>query len=142
MPSRAACFEICICSAVALVSPTKSQARHLLEIDLAAAGERAAPRRHQRQTILAEGEPLDMVGQRVLGGKAEIGGTGGDRGRDVGALALLDVDGDVGMLAQEARQRLRQMLRQARGVGEQMHARAHAAGKARRDRRAWRRHCG
>jgi hypothetical protein len=34
------------------------------------------------------------------------------------------------MLAQEARQRLGQMLRQARGVGEEMHARPHSAGKA------------
>ena len=35
------------------------------------------------------------------------------------------------MLAQEGGQRLRQMLRQARGVGEQMHAGPHAAGEAR-----------
>lgn len=80
--------------------------------------------------ILAEDEALDMVGQRVFGGEAEIGGTGGDRGCNICALALLDVDRDVAMLAQEARQRLRQMLRQPRRVDEKMHARAHAAGKA------------
>ncbi|MGY4284536.1 putative membrane protein YfcA [Bradyrhizobium sp. LM2.7] len=34
------------------------------------------------------------------------------------------------MLAQKAGERLRQMLRQARGVGEEMHARPHTAGKA------------
>lgn len=102
----------------------------LLEVDLAAAGERAAARGHQRQAVLAEDEALDMVGQRVLGGEAEIGGARGDRRCDVGALALLDVDRDVAMLAQEAGKRLRQMLRQARRVGEEMHARAHAAGKA------------
>ena len=115
---------------MALVRPTNSQALRLLEIDLAAAGERASFGGHQRQAILAEHETLDMIGQRVLGGETEIGGAGGDRSRDVGALALLDVDGDVAMLAQEAGQRLRQMLRQARGVGKKVHAGAHAAGKA------------
>lgn len=35
------------------------------------------------------------------------------------------------MLAQEARQRLRQMLRQARGGGKQQHAHGDAAGEAR-----------
>src|SRR5882757_8400118 len=93
--------------------PDELASPRLLEIDLAAAGERAAARRHQRQAILAEDEALDMVGQRVLGGKTEIGGARGDRRRNVGALALLDIDGDVAMLAQEAGKRLRQMLRQA-----------------------------
>lgn len=65
----------------------------------------------------------------MLGGKAEIGGAGHDRRGDIGAFALLDIDVDVGMFAQECRQRLRQMLRQARGVGEQMDAGLGAAGE-------------
>src|SRR4051812_18697135 len=100
-----------------------------MKIDLAAASERAALGSHQRQAVLAEDEALDMVGQRMLGGETEIGSTGGDRSRNVGALALLDVDGDVAMLAQEAGESLGQMLRQTRGVGEEMHARPRAAGK-------------
>ncbi len=65
----------------------------------------------------------------MLGGKAEIGGAGRDRRRDIGAFAFLDIDIDVGMFAQEGRQRLRQMLRQARGIGEQMDAGPGAAGE-------------
>ena len=109
--------------------PDEIATRHLREIDLAAAGKLAAPRRHQHQPVLAERKPLDIVRQGMLGGKAEIGGAGGDRRGDIGAFALLDIDVDVGMFAQECRQRLRQMLRQARGVGEQMHAGLGAAGE-------------
>ena len=82
----------------------------LLKIDLAAAGEIAAPRRHQHQAVLAEQEPLDGVRQRMLGGKAEVGGAGRDRRGDIGAFAFLDVNIDVGMFVQENSQRLRQML--------------------------------
>src|SRR5947208_2691182 len=81
-----------------------------LEIDLAAAGERPLARGDERQPVLAEGEAIDIPGQRMLGGKTEIGGAGRNRGGDVRALALLDIDIDVGMLAQEHRQRARQML--------------------------------
>src|SRR5262249_1229327 len=111
--------------------PDEIASCRLLEVDLAAAGERAAPRGYEGQPVLAEQEALDVIRQRGLGGEAEIRAARGDRGRDVGALALLDVDGNVAMLAQETGERLRQVLRQAGGVGEEMYARAHAAGKAR-----------
>src|SRR6476661_2286182 len=87
--------------------------RRFLEIDLAPAGERSLARGDQRQPVLAEGEALDIVGQRVLGGKTEIGGTGRNGGGDIRALALLDIDIDVGMLAQERGKRARQMLGEA-----------------------------
>ena len=60
--------------------------------------------------FLVEGETLEMIGQRVLGGKTEIGGAARNRGRNVNAFVFLDVDIDLGMRAQETRQRLRQML--------------------------------
>src|SRR5260221_3643636 len=65
----------------------------------------------------------------MLGRKAEIGRAGRNRGGDIGAFALLDIDIDIRMLAQEGGERPRQMLRQPRGVGEQQHARPDAAGK-------------
>jgi len=48
----------------------------------------------------------------VFGGEAEIGRTRRNCSRDVNALALLDVDIDVGVVAQKRRQRFRQMFRQ------------------------------
>ena len=108
--------------------PDEIAVGHLLKIDLAAVGKFVAPRRHQRQPVLAEQEPLDIVRQGMLGRKAEIGGTGHDRRGDIGAFTLLDIDVDIGMFAQKCRQRLRQMLRQPRGVGEQQHAGPDAAG--------------
>ena len=86
--------------------------RHLVKIDQPAAGERPSTRDHQRQPILAESEPFDIVGQRMFGGKAEIGRARRDGGRDIGAFALLDIDVDVGMLAQERRKRLWEVFRQ------------------------------
>jgi hypothetical protein len=82
-----------------------------------------------QQPVFAEQKPFDMFRQRVLGGKADIGGAGHDRRSNIGAFALLDIDVDIGMFAQESRQRLRQMLRQARGVGEQMDTGLGAAGE-------------
>ena len=82
-----------------------------LEVDLAPAGKLAVPRRDQHQPVLAEREPLHVIRQGVLGGEAEIGGARCDRSRDIGALALLDIDADVGMFAQECRQGLRQVFR-------------------------------
>ena len=141
MPSRAACLAIWSCSAVALRQPDEVAVRHLLKIDLAAAGELAAPRRHQHQPVLAEQESLEIVRQRMLGGKAEIGRAAGDRRDDIGAFAFLDIEADVGMFAQERGERLRQMLRQPGGVGEQMHAGPDAAGISAQDRHASSRHC-
>src|ERR1700730_16166520 len=94
----------------------------LLEIDLKTARKIAAPRGDQYQAVLAEQESFDIVRQCVLRGKAEIRSPGGDRHRDISAFTLLDIDVDIGMFAQEGGKRLRQMLRQARGVGKQMHA--------------------
>ena len=65
----------------------------------------------------------------MFGGEPEIGGAGDDGAGDVGAFALLDVDRDVGMLAQEGGQRLRQIFRKARGVGEEADGGLRAAGK-------------
>src|SRR6185312_2663876 len=111
--------------------PDEIASRRFLEIDLAPAGERPLARGDQRQPVLAEGEAIDILGQRMLGGKTEIGGAGRNGGCDVRALALLDIDIDVGMLAQEHRKRARQMLGKARRIGQQMHAGAHPRGKAR-----------
>jgi uncharacterized protein len=104
--------------------------RHLDKIDLAAIGKISSSRRHQHQPVLAEAKPLEMIGQSVLGGKAEVGGTTCDRGDYIGAFAFLDIKADVGMFAQEGRERLWQVLRQPGGVGKQVHARFDAAGEA------------
>jgi len=103
--------------------------RHLEEIDLAAIGEIASPRRHQHQAILAEPKPLEMLRQGMLGGETEVGGAAGDRGDNIGALAFVDIKTDVGMFAQEGGERPGQVLRQTGGVGKQMHARPDAAGE-------------
>ena len=89
---RGVLATMCICSAVARRQADEIAAAHLAEIDLAAAGER--PRRGATSVSRSSlnDEPLDIVGQRVLGGKAEIGGAGRDRRGDIGAFALLDVD--------------------------------------------------
>jgi uncharacterized membrane protein YfcA len=92
------------------------------KIDTAAIDEFAAPRRHQHQPVFAELKPLEIFRQRMLGGKAKICRAAGNRRGDVGTFAFLDIEVGVGMLAQESRQRLRQMHRQSGGVGEQMHA--------------------
>lgn len=110
--------------------PDKGERSGFLKIDLAAGGERRTPRRDQRQAVFAEDEALDMLRQRMFGGKAEIGGAARDGGGDIGALALLDVDIEVGMRAQEGGERPRQMFREPGGIGEQVHARAQAARKA------------
>jgi hypothetical protein len=86
---------------------------HFAEIDLAAAGQLVLLRHHQHQAILAEGDALDALGQRMLGGKAEVGNAGGDGARDLAALAFLHVDGDALVLGEEAGERLRQIFRDA-----------------------------
>ena len=94
---------------------------------MASAGKGAARRDHQHEAVLAKRKPLEMVRQRVVGGKADIGRAAGDRLRDVGALALLDRQADVRMRAQKRRQRLRQMFGKPDGVGEQRDAGFQAA---------------
>jgi len=106
-------------------------AGHLLKVDLPPAGERPAPRRHQRQPVRSKHEPLDSVGQRVFRGETEIGGAARDRRGDVGAFTLLDVDTDIRIVTQERGERFRKMLRQPYGVGEQMDARPDTTGEAR-----------
>ena len=68
----------------------------------------------------------------MFGGKAEIGRAAGNGADDVGAFALLDIEADVGIFAQECRQRFGQMLGQAGRIGEQMHAGLDAAGEGRK----------
>jgi hypothetical protein len=68
-----------------------------------------------------------MRRDRVFGGKTEIGRAAGNGADDIGALAFLDVETDIRVFAQENRQSLRQMFREAGGVGEQMNARSDAA---------------
>src|SRR5229473_8523258 len=97
-------------------------ANYFLKIDLAAAGKLAAPCGHEHQAVLAEQESLDIVRQSMLGGKPEIRSTGRNRRGNIRAFPLLDIDVDVGMLPQKRRKRLRQMLGQTRGVGEQVNA--------------------
>ena len=82
----------------------------------------------QHQAIFAERDPLDIVGQRVFGGEPKIARAGQDGAGDIGAFAFLDVDRDVGVLAQEGGQRLRQILRKARRVGEEANGGLRAAG--------------
>ena len=91
---------------------------HFTEGDLPPVRQFVAAGCDQHQAILAERDPLDTVRQRVFGGKPEIGGSGEDGTGDIGAFALLDVDRDVRVLAQENGQCLRQIFRQARRVGE------------------------
>jgi len=76
---------------------TKSRSLTSLKIDLTAAGKIVAPRGDQHQPVLAEQKSFDVVRKRVLGGKAEIRGTGGNRRGDIGAFAFLDIDVDIGM---------------------------------------------
>ena len=112
---------------VRICQPDEVAGCQLLKIDLAAAGKLSAPRRHQYQPILAEPESFHIIRQGMLGRKAEIRGTDGDRRGNIGAFALLDIDVDIGMFAQKRRQRFRQMFGQARGIGEQMHTGSHPA---------------
>ena len=102
---------------------------HLHEIHLAAVDEIAASRRHQDQAILTESKPLKMIRQGVLGRKAEIGCAACDRGGDIGTFALLDIETDIGMFAQERCKRPRQMLCQPGRVGKQMHAGPNTTGE-------------
>ena len=131
MPSRAACREICPCNAVALVSPTKLQPAPSWNSIWRRPASGPFSRGDECEPVFAEGEALDIVRQRMLGGKTEIGRAVRYGGRDIRALTLLDIDVDIGMLAQERSQRARQMLRQPRGVGKQKHAGAHAGRIAR-----------
>src|SRR3982074_2000083 len=80
--------------------PDKVASRHLLKTDLAAARKLPARWRPQHQPVLAEQKSFHIVRQGMLGSKAEIGGTGCDRRRDIGAFAFLDIDIDIGMAAQ------------------------------------------
>jgi hypothetical protein len=89
----------------------------LLKVDLAAARELSAPRRHQHQPVLAEWKSLDIVGQGMLGRKAEIRSAARNRGGDIGAFMLLDIGVDIGTFAQKRRKRFWQMLGQTRSVG-------------------------
>ena len=71
-----------------------------------------------------------LIRQGVFGRKAEIGRAGRNGRGDVRAFALLDVDIDIAMVAQECRQRLRQMLGQTGRIGQQMNAGLGAAGES------------
>jgi len=102
---------------------------HLHEVHLAAVDEIAASRRHQHQAILTKSKPLKIFRQGMLGGKAEIGCAAHDRGDDIGTFALLDVETDIGMFAQERCKRLRQMFCQPGRIGKQMHAGPNATGE-------------
>ena len=95
--------------------------RHLDKIDLAAIGKISSSGRHQHQPVLAESKPLEMIRQSVLGREAEVGGAACDRGDNIGAFALLDIKADVGMLAQEGRERLGQVLRQPGRARARLH---------------------
>src|SRR5215472_11043348 len=95
--------------------PDETAGGRLLEIDLAAAGKRSLSPGDQRQSVLVEDETLDIFWQRIFSGEAEIGGTSRDGGGDIGAFALLDIDIDVAMFAQEGGERARQMFRQTGG---------------------------
>lgn len=65
----------------------------------------------------------------MLGRQPKLGRAAENRISDLAAFALLDVDRDLRMLAQEGGQRLRQIFRQSRGIGEQADGRLHTAGK-------------
>jgi len=84
--------------------------RNFQEIDRTARGPLAASRHHQHQPVFAESKPLEIFRQSMLGRKAEVGHPACDRGGNVGAFALLDIEADIGMFAQESRKCLRQMF--------------------------------
>src|SRR5882757_6994081 len=102
---------------------------HLPEIDLTPVCEFVLTRGDQDQPVFAERNSLDRVRQRMLRREPEVGGTDGNGVRNLAAFALLDVDRDARVLGEKGGERLRQIFRQPRGVGEQMHAGPGAAGK-------------
>src|SRR5258705_1220089 len=102
---------------------------HLAEIDLTPARQLILARGNQHQAVFAVGNPLNTLGQRMLGREPEIGGAGGDGARNLAAFALLDVDRDARMLGEEGGERLLQIFRKSRSIGEQVHAGPGAAGK-------------
>jgi uncharacterized protein len=112
--------------------PDKVVISHIDKIDLAAACKFAAPGRDQHQAIFTKGKSFEMLRKGVFGGKAEIGRAAGNGADNIGALALLDVQADVGIFAQESGQRPGQMLRQAGRVGEQVDVCLDATGKGRK----------
>ena len=141
-PSCAACALTWACSAIELIRPTKSRSTTSLKSTcrrFASSSSRAVT--STRRSSL-NGDSLDIVRKRVFGGEPEIGGAGDDGAGDVDAFALLDVDRNARMRGQKGRQRLRQIFRKARGVGEEADGGLRAAGKRRPDRRASPRHCG
>ena len=115
---------------------------HFTEIDLPPVRQFVLARGDQHQAVFAERDPLDIVRKRVFGGEPEIGGAGRDGAGDVGAFAFLDVDRNVRMRGQKGSQRLRQIFRKPRRVGEEADGGLRAAGKGQPDRRASPRHCG
>ncbi len=88
-PSRAACLAIWPCSAVERVSPDEVAVGQFRQ-SRSGGGWQTPPRRrrHQHQAVLAEQKPFDIVGQGVLGGKAEIRRTARDRRGDIGAFPV------------------------------------------------------
>ena len=102
---------------------------HFAEIDLPPVRQFVLARGDQHQTVFAERDPLDIVCKRVFGGEPEIGGAGHDGAGDVGAFAFLDVDRNVRMRGQKGSQRLRQIFRKPRRVGEEADGGLRAAGK-------------
>ena len=128
-PSRAACPLIWACSAIELIRPTKSRSTTSLKSTCRRFASSSLARGDQHQTVFAERDPLDIVRKRVFGGEPEIGGADHDGAGDVGAFAFLDVDRNVGMRGQKGSQRLRQIFRKPRCVGEEADGGLRTAGK-------------
>jgi hypothetical protein len=110
--------------------PDEIALHHFAEIDLTAVRQFVIARGDQHQAILAERHSLDRVGQRMFSPEPEIGRASDDRAGNLGAFALLDIDRNVGMIRQKGGERLRQIFRKPRRVGEEANGGLGAASKS------------
>ena len=127
-PSRAACPLTWACSAIELIRPTKSRSTTSPKSTcrrFASSSPRAAT--STRRSSL-NGIRSILSGSACSAASPRSAEPVSDGAGDVGAFALLDVDRDVRMLAQKGGQRLRQIFRKARRVGEEAHGGLGAAG--------------
>ena len=118
-PSRAACPLIWACSAIELISPTKSRFTTSLKSTcrrFASSSSRAAT--STRRSSL-NGIRSILSASACSAASPRSAAPIDDGAGDLGAFAFLDVDRNVGMRGQKGSQRLRQIFRKPRCVGEE-----------------------
>ena len=128
-PSRAACPLIWACSAIELISPTKSRSTTSLKSTcrrFASSSSRAAT--STRRSSL-NGIRSILSASACSAASPRSAAPVDDGAGDVGAFALLDVDRNARMRGQKGSQRLRQIFRKPRRVGEEADGGLRAAGK-------------